>query len=65
MTEIMPDAALLVAVERNVTGSSTHKIRSLLSQYKLACYTGNELLAVSAELTLRRTLLNNQLQRSA
>ncbi len=65
MKEIMPDAALLLAVERSVTGASNHKIRCLLFQYELACYVGNELSAKSAEQTLRRTLLVNQLHRSA
>ncbi len=62
MKEIRPDATLQVAVERSVTGASTHKIRCLLFQYELACYVGNESLAQSAELTLRRTLLDNDLR---
>lgn len=65
MKEIRPDAALLVAVERSVTGASNHKIRCLLFQYELACHVGNESLAESAELTLRRTLLDNQLRGSS
>ena len=65
MKEIRPDATLLVAVERSVTGASTHKIRCLLFQYELACYVGNKLLAQSAELALRRTLLDTERRGSA
>ncbi len=57
--------ALQVAVERSVTGAPTHKIRCLLFQYELACCIGNESLAQSVELTLRRALLSNQLRPSA
>ena len=59
MKEIRPDAALLVAVERRVTGASAHKVRGLVCQYELACYVGDEALVQTAELTLRRTLLNS------
>jgi hypothetical protein len=65
MKEISPDATLLVAVERSLTGASTHKIRCLLLQYELACDLGNEVLAQSVELALRRTLLDSQLRGSA
>lgn len=60
MKEIRPDDALLIAVERSVTGASTHKMRGLLFRYELACHLGDESLAQSAELTLRRTLLRNR-----
>jgi hypothetical protein len=63
MKEITPDTGLAVAVERNVTGASTHKLHNLLHQYQLACYMGNYAMAESTELTLRRTLLNSELRR--
>ncbi len=65
MMEITPDATLVVAVERSATGASTHQMRGLLYQYELACYAGNELLAHTAERTLRRTLLNQELTASS
>jgi len=65
MKEIVLDTGLVVAVERSVTGASTHKLHNLLHQYQLACYIGNHVVAKSAELTLRRTLLNSELRRSA
>jgi hypothetical protein len=65
MNELVPDSALLVAVERRVTGASSHQLRNLVHQYQLACYVGNEPKAKSTELILRRALLEKYLPQSA
>ena len=59
MREMVPDAALIIAVERSITGASTHKLHNLLQLYQLACYVGDEERANCAELELLRTLRKN------
>jgi len=54
--QIVPDTGLVVAVERSITGASTHKLRNLLQQYQLACYVGNERMVKTIELQLLRSL---------
>jgi hypothetical protein len=54
--QIVPDAGLVVAVERSIPGASTHKLHNLLQQYQLACYAGDERKVKATELQLPRTL---------
>ena len=62
MQQIAPDAALVVAVERSVTGASSHTLHNLLHQYQLACYLGDERRVKATELELLRTLSKSRSQ---
>ena len=56
MKDIAPDAALLVALERNLTGANAHRLRNLIHQYHSVCYIGDELQIRAIELKIVRTL---------
>jgi len=56
MREIAPDAALVLALERNATGASAHRLRNLLHQYHSVCYIGDEPTVRALELKIVRTL---------
>jgi len=60
--QIVPDAGLVLAVERGATGASIHKLQNLLQVYQLACYTGNQHSVRTTELQLLRALQKSACQ---
>jgi predicted sugar kinase len=55
-----PDWGLIVAVERNQTGSNIHKLNNLLHQYVCACHTENDTVADRAKHELMAVVIQRE-----
>jgi hypothetical protein len=60
-----PDAGLIVAVQRNQTGSNIHKLNNLLHQYVCACYMKDHTLADQAKHQLMAVVIQGEWKQAA
>ena len=60
-----PDWGLIVAVERNQTGSNIHKLNNLLHQYVCACHTENDMVADRAKHELMDVVIQREWKQAA
>jgi hypothetical protein len=55
-----PDVGLIVAVQRNQTGTDIHKLNNLLHQYVWACHAKKDTLADRAKHELMAVMIERE-----